>query len=143
MIEIYTDGSTHPTNPGPGGFGIVITKDNKIINTYGKQFTHTTNNRMEMSAILWCLANYGKYPEEVIVYSDSSYAINTFTNWMSSWQRNNWRKSDNQPPENLDIIQTYLNLLNMGYKITLKKVKGHSGVEFNELADKLARTGGV
>ena len=64
MIEIYTDGSTHPTNPGPGGFGIVITKDNKIINTYGKQFTHTTNNRMEMSAILWCLANYGKYPEE-------------------------------------------------------------------------------
>lgn len=143
MIEIYTDGSTHPTNPGPGGFGIVITKDNKIINTYGKQFTHTTNNRMEMSAILWCLANYGKYPEEVIVYSDSSYAINTFTNWMFNWQRNNWRKSDNQPPENLDIIQTYLNLLNMGYKITLKKVKGHSGVEFNELADKLARTGGV
>ena len=112
MIEIYTDGSTHPTNPGPGGFGIVITKNNKIINTYGKQFTHTTNNRMEMSAILWCLANYGKYPEEVIVYSDSSYAINTFTNWMFSWQRNNWRKSDNQPPENLDIIQTYLNLLN-------------------------------
>ena len=51
MIEIYTDGSTHPTNPGPGGFGIVITKDNKIINTYGKQFDHTTNNRMEMSAI--------------------------------------------------------------------------------------------
>lgn len=143
MIEIYTDGSTHPTNPGPGGFGIVITKGNKIINTYGKQFDHTTNNRMEMSAILWCLANYGKHPEEVIVYSDSAYAINTFTNWMFSWQRNGWRKSDNQPPENLDIIQTYLNLLNMGYKITLKKVKGHSGVEFNELADKLARTGGV
>lgn len=96
-----------------------------------------------MSAILWCLAHYGKYPEEVIVYSDSAYAINTFTNWMFSWQRNGWRKSDNQPPENLDIVRAYLRLLEMGYKITLKKVKGHSGVQFNEMADKLARTGGI
>ena len=135
---IYTDGSAHP-NPGPGGFGVVVCDDNNnIITTYSKQTNNTTNNREEIKAILWALLNYGKSNEEVIVYSDSNYCVQTFTNWMFGWARNGWIKSDKKIPENLDLIQAYYNALNEGYKINLKKVKGHAGNKYNELADGLA-----
>ena len=135
---IYTDGSAHP-NPGPGGFGVVVCDDNNnIITTYSKQTNHTTNNREEIKAILWSLLTYGKSNEEVIVYSDSNYCVQTFTNWMFGWARNGWVKSDKKIPENLDLIQAYYNALNEGYKINLKKVKGHAGNKYNELADGLA-----
>jgi ribonuclease HI len=135
---IYTDGSAHP-NPGPGGFGVVVCDDsNNIIHLYSKQTNNTTNNREEIKAILWALLNYGKANEEVIVYSDSNYCVQTFTNWMFGWARNNWVKSDKKIPENLDLIQAYYNALNEGYKINLKKVKGHAGNKYNELADGLA-----
>ena len=135
---IYTDGSAHP-NPGPGGFGVVVCDDNNdIIHLYSKQTNNTTNNREEIKAILWSLLTYGKSNEEVIVYSDSNYCVQTFTNWMFGWARNGWVKSDKKIPENLDLIQTYYNALNEGYKINLKKVKGHAGNKYNELADGLA-----
>ena len=135
---IYTDGSAHP-NPGPGGFGVVVCDDNNnIITTYSKQTNHTTNNREEIKAILWSLLTYGKSNEEVIVYSDSNYCVQTFTSWMFGWARNGWVKSDKKIPENLDLIQAYYNALNEGYKINLKKVKGHAGNKYNELADGLA-----
>ncbi len=72
------------------------------------------------------------------VYSDSAYAINTFTSWMFSWQKKGWLKSDNKTPENLDLIKSYFTLYEKGYRIELKKVKGHAGNKGNELADKLA-----
>ena len=135
---IYTDGSAHP-NPGPGGFGVVVCDDNNdIIHLYSKQTNNTTNNREEIKAILWSLLTYGKSNEEVIVYSDSNYCVQTFTNWMFGWARNGWIKSDKKIPENLDLIQAYYNALNEGYKINLKKVKGHAGNKYNELADGLA-----
>ena len=135
---IYTDGSAHP-NPGPGGFGVVVCDDNNdIIHLYSKQTNNTTNNREEIKAILWSLLTYGKSNEEVIVYSDSNYCVQTFTNWMFGWARNGWIKSDKKIPENLDLIQAYYNALNEGYKINLKKVKGHAGIKYNELADGLA-----
>ena len=135
---IYTDGSAHP-NPGPGGFGVVVCNDNNdIIHLYSKQTNNTTNNREEIKAILWALLNYGKYNEEVIVYSDSNYCVQTFSNWMFSWAGNAWVKSDKKVPENLDLIQAYYDALNAGYKINLKKVKGHAGNKYNELADGLA-----
>ena len=135
---IYTEGSAHP-NPGPGGFGVVVCDDNNnIITTYSKQTNHTTNNREEIKAILWSLLTYGKSNEEVIVYSDSNYCVQTFTSWMFGWARNGWVKSDKKIPENLDLIQAYYNALNEGYKINLKKVKGHAGNKYNELADGLA-----
>ena len=135
-MVIYTDGSAHP-NPGPGGFAVVVCdNNNNIITTYAKYTTdNTTNNREEIKAILWALL---KYDEEVIVYSDSNYCVQTFTNWMFSWARNGWIKSDKKIPENLDLIQAYYDALNAGYKINLKKVKGHAGNKYNELADGLA-----
>lgn len=140
-MRIYTDGSAHPTNPGPGGLGIVVCDDNdNIITTISKHFDYPiTNNQMELLALLIVLKLYGKEKETPIVYTDSSYALNTYTNWMFGWARKGWLKSDNRIPENLDIIKEYYNLVNQGYKINLQKVKAHAGHEANELADSLAK----
>ena len=144
---IYTDGSAHP-NPGPGGFGvIVLDNDEKIQYIYNKQFEKekVTNNQMELKAILYAFLNYGvnintnEFTNNIpIVYSDSNYCVQTFNSWMFSWANNGWIKSDNKTPENLDLIKAYYNWYQKGYRIDLKKVKGHNGVKWNELADLLA-----
>jgi ribonuclease HI len=140
-MKIYTDGSAHPTNPGPGGLGIVVCDDNdNIITTISKHFdTIITNNQMELLSLLIVLKLYGNADEIPIVYTDSSYALNTYTNWMFGWARRGWIKSDNRTPENLNIITEYYNLINQGYKINLQKVKAHAGNIPNELADKIAK----
>lgn len=144
---IYTDGSAHP-NPGPGGFGvIVLDNDEKIQYIYNKQFEKekVTNNQMELKAILYAFLNYGvnintnKFTNNIpIVYSDSNYCVQTFNSWMFSWANNGWIKSDKKTPENLDLIKAYYNWYQKGYRIDLRKVKGHNGVKWNELADLLA-----
>lgn len=91
-----------------------------------------------MKAILYCLVNYGNKGYPLTVYSDSAYAINTFSSWMYNWKANGWLKSDNKIPENLDLVQAFDNLVNQGYDINLIKVKGHHGIYWNELADDLA-----
>ena len=148
MLEIYTDGSAHP-NPGPGGFGVIVLDKDKnfcdnnytLVEVYSKQFDKTTNNEQELKAILYAFLKYGvqkdcfQYPT---IYSDSAYAINTYSTWMFSWARNNWLKSDKKVPENLDLIKAYYDWYQMGYRINLVKVKGHQGNYWNEIADKLA-----
>ena len=135
---IFTDGSAHP-NPGPGGYGVIVYDDNnKLIEVYSKQYTDikVTNNEMELKGILYIMIHYGKY--NPTVYSDSAYSINTLTNWMFSWARNGWIKSDKKTPENLELIKAYYDLYQKGYRINLQKVKGHNNVNGNEIVDKLA-----
>ena len=134
----YTDGSAHP-NPGPGGFGVVIVDEttDEIINTYAKSSQKTTNNAEEMKAIIFAVCDAAKRGVPAIIYSDSAYAINTFTNWMFSWERNGWVKGDGKVPENLELVKAFFEL-NKKYQITLNKVKGHVGDKYNEMADKLA-----
>ena len=134
----YTDGSAHP-NPGPGGFGVVIVDatTDEIIDTYAKGSQKTTNNAEEMKAIIFAVCDAAKRGVPAIIYSDSAYAINTFTNWMFSWERNGWVKGDGKVPENLELVKAFFEL-NKKYKITLNKVKGHVGDKYNEMADKLA-----
>ena len=146
MITIYTDGSAHP-NPGPGGWGAIVLEDNELIEV--KQFLTegpVTNNRMEMEAILWAIENYSvninSNPiilerELPIIYTDSSYALNTFTIWMFTWERNGWRKSDNTIPENLDLVKKGFSLVEE-HRILFKKVKGHSTDIYNNIVDQLA-----
>lgn len=146
---IYTDGSAHP-NPGPGGFGVIVLDNNeKLLYNYNKQFKNkVTNNEMELKAILYSFLNYGvninnplhgfNNYDIPIVYSDSNYCVQTFNDWMFRWANNNWIKSDKQKPENLDLIQAYFEHYQKGYRIDLKKVKGHSNNKWNKLADKLA-----
>lgn len=135
MFVIYTDGSCRG-NPGSGGFGVIVTENDKIINAYSHFEEKTTNNREEMKAIIWALYNYGHL--NPIVYSDSSYSINTFTNWMWKWKQNNWIKSDKKTPENLDLIKLFDMIKNTGKDIDLRYVKGHAGIKYNEMADQLA-----
>ena len=134
----YTDGSAHP-NPGPGGFGVVIVDEttDEIIDTYAKSSQKTTNNAEEMKAIIFAVCDAAKRGVPAIIYSDSAYAINTFTNWMFSWERNGWVKGDGKVAENLELVKAFFEL-NKKYKITLNKVKGHVGDKYNEMADKLA-----
>lgn len=137
-MEIYTDGSAHP-NPGPGGYGIVGVENDNIIFTRSKQYNNeVTNNEMEIKAILYTMLNFGSKSNPPIVYSDSSYCVNIFNDWMFTWKRNNWLKGDNQIPKNLDLIKTYYDWYEKGYRINLKKIKGHQGNKYNELADALA-----
>ena len=142
---IYTDGSAHP-NPGPGGFGVVVLDNNEnLLYTYSKQFEgKVTNNEMELKAILFAYFSHGVKEENdwnnniPIVYSDSNYCVQTFNDWMFRWARNNWIKSDKKIPENLDLIQAYYEWYQKGYRIDLRKVKGHAGQKWHEMADGLA-----
>ena len=144
-MTIYVDGSAKPT-PGKGGFSVIVMNENNQVETcYAHYEDETTNNRQELKAILYALIRWGKKLSELnwqdsipVVYSDSSYSINTFNNWMFSWKNNGWKKSDNQTPENIDLIKEYYNLYEQGYRIDLRKIKGHAGHVGNELADKLA-----
>ena len=141
MIEIYTDGSCkgNGTKKSSGGFAVVVTDNSEtIIETYSHYENNTTNNIMEMKAVLWAMYKYGSKDEPPIVFCDSAYVVNTFNDWMFKWAENGWKKSNNQTPENLNLISAYYNHYNKGFRINLKKVKGHANIYFNELADKIA-----
>lgn len=145
-MEIYTDGSCRANGKvgANGGFGVVVVDDDNIVRTYREDEIGTTNNRMEIKAILWAFLNYGVKPDDEwendipIVYSDSSYCVNTFNDWMWGWAKKGWIKSDKKKPENLDLITQYYDHWLDGYRIDLRKIKGHAGYEYNELADQLA-----
>lgn len=150
-MVIYTDGSAHP-NPGPGGFGVIVLDKDKnfcdnnytLVEVYSKQFNKTTNNEQELKAILYSFLKYGvkvdsnKFTTIPVVYSDSAYAVNTLNEWMFNWAKNGWIKSDKKVPENLNLIKAYFEHYQKGYRIELRKIKGHAGDKWNELADKLA-----
>lgn len=140
MIEIYTDGSCKGNGKknSSGGFAVIVTDSGKIIDVYSHYENDTTNNIMEMKAVLWAMYKYGSKDESPIVFCDSAYVVNTFNDWMFRWAKNGWKKSNNQTPENLNLISAYYNHYNKGFRINLKKVKGHANVYFNELADKIA-----
>lgn len=141
MIRIFTDGSCLG-NPGPGGFGVIVCDDHndfsttyEIINAYQEREDYTTNNRMEMKAIIWAIKNYGI--DEPIIYTDSSYCLNTLNKWMYNWRNNGWKRTKNKPVENLDLVMRCY-ALREKFNIHLEKIKGHSGNYYNELVDSLA-----
>lgn len=146
MIKFYTDGSCRPTNPGPGSFGVIEiyndpeTYEEKLGYHYYQKFDNTTNNRMELSAINHIMQRFShnifdSWGCTPIVYTDSTYAINTLTDWMFKWEQNDWKKADGNTPENLDIIQEYFNKWQQGYRIDLRKVKAHSTDKWNNIVD--------
>ena len=142
----YVDGSCvgNGKSVNVGGFGIVTLDDNgNLVDCYAKRNENTTNNREELRAILRVMLTAAAHisqdwAQPPIVYSDSAYCVNTFNDWMFRWAANNWIKSDGKAPENLDLIQAYYEHYMKGYRIDLRKVKGHAGDTFNELADDLA-----
>ncbi|MFA6859830.1 MAG: ribonuclease HI [Clostridia bacterium] len=136
-IQIYTDGACS-VNPGVGGWGAVL-----IFNNIQKKISGgeelTTNNRMELMAVISAL-NVLKEPCSIEIFSDSAYVINAFQkNWIYSWQINNWQTADKKPVSNKDLWEKLLVLLEP-HKTTWNKVKGHSTNELNNLCDEMART---
>lgn len=152
MIAIYTDGSCRGNGKinNSGGYGFVVIEYDSNLESgvvidacQINAFEDTTNNREEIKAILHVLKKYGKHDngewtnDIPTVYSDSAYCVNTFTNWMYGWERNNWIKSNKKVPENLDLIKDYYET-EKEVKIDLRKISGHDGHLWNELADGLA-----
>lgn len=136
----YTDGSCRANgNPDAAGGWAAICVDmdcEKIIIGGVNQTLGTTNNRMEMEAIIYAVENRIKgYP--LIICSDSAYAINTFTKWMYNWANNGWIKSDKKIPENLDLVKKYYKLTK-DIAVVLEKVPGHSTNSWNNYVDGLA-----
>ena len=96
---------------------------------------------MEIRAILYAYKKYGVKDNGFIVpivYSDSSYCVNSFNEWIHNWASRGWLKSNNKVPENLDLMKKYYDLYKQGYRIDLRKIKGHSTNQWNNLADALA-----
>ncbi len=130
-IEIYTDGACSG-NPGKGGWAAILMYNGveKILSG-GEE--NTTNNRMELTAIIEGIRAI-KYPCEVTVYSDSAYSVEPFIqNWIETWKKNNWKKRLN--------VDLWLELLSVmeGHKVNFVKVKGHSDNVNNNRCDELAR----
>ena len=142
----YTDGSCTGNGKAvnEGGFGVVtLNDDGTFADAYAKRNNNTTNNREELRAILRVMLTAGvhhsnEWVHPPVVYSDSAYCVNTFNSWMWGWEKRGWLKSDNKEPENLDLIRAYHTLWNRGYRIDLRKCKGHAGDHWNEQVDKLA-----
>lgn len=134
-VEIYTDGACSG-NPGPGGWGAVL-----IYNGVEKQLSgsekETTNNRMELSAVITALKAL-KEPCNVTLTTDSKYVCDAINKgWLTSWQKNNWKKADKKPVLNIDLWQELLPLLDK-HRVEFIWVKGHNGHKYNEICDKLA-----
>ena len=136
VIDIYTDGACS-FNPGPGGWAAVLLYGDIRKEISGGQ-DNTTNNRMEMSAVIKALEGL-KEPCKVTIYSDSAYLINAFEQgWLEKWQKNGWINSKKKPVENKDLWVILLDLENK-HKVSFVKVKGHRNNELNNRCDVLAR----
>ena len=134
QVEIYTDGACKG-NPGPGGWGAVLRMGGHEKELSGHA-PATTNNRMELSAVIEAL-NALKSPCEVALHTDSRYVIDGITKWIFGWQKNGWKNAAKQPVVNIDLWQALLIAIKP-HKISWHWVKGHAGHPENERADKLA-----
>lgn len=135
QIEIYTDGACSG-NPGPGGWGAVLVYNGKEKELSGSE-KNTTNNRMELTAVIMAL-NALNQPCEVKLTTDSKYVCDAINKgWVYSWRKNGWRKSDKRPALNVDLWEELLSLLEK-HEVEFIWVKGHNGHKYNEICDALA-----
>jgi ribonuclease HI len=134
IVEIYTDGACRG-NPGPGGWGALLTIGEHQRELSGAE-PLTTNNRMELTAVIRALEAL-KRPTEARVFTDSEYVRRGITEWVKSWKARGWKTADRKPVKNQDLWER-LDALAAGHKIEWRWVKGHSGVPGNERVDQLA-----
>lgn len=135
-IEIFTDGACSG-NPGPGGWGVVLRYNGHEKELSGGE-ANTTNNRMELTAVIEGLSALKEKPCEVRLVTDSKYvADGIMKGWAESWRNNNWRKADKKPALNPDLWEKLLNLI-AEHQVTIEWVKGHDGHPENERCDSMA-----
>lgn len=139
-IVIYTDGGCSG-NPGPGGWGTVVIADGMAKQLSGGEKC-TTNNRMELTAAISALSIVKNTPQfkgrKIKLFSDSQYVKNGITAWIFSWKKKGWKTADKKPVKNQDLWQQ-LDELNSALNVEWNWVKGHAGIEYNELCDQLCQ----
>jgi ribonuclease HI len=134
-VEIYTDGACSG-NPGPGGYGTILKFSGEEKELSGG-FKRTTNNRMELLAVIMGLESL-KEPCKVDIYSDSKYVVDAITQgWARRWQQNHWMRNKKDAALNPDLWQRLLDLVQK-HAVTMHWVKGHAGHAENERCDELA-----
>ena len=135
IVEIFADGACSG-NPGPGGYGAILKYGQNIKELSGYE-TDTTNNRMEMMAVIEALRQL-KRPCKVTVVTDSQYLVNGMTKWVQGWIRKNWMTSQKKPVLNRGLWEELVRLNNT-HSIEWKWIKGHNGHAYNERCDQLAK----
>jgi len=134
-VDIYTDGACSG-NPGPGGWGAILCYNGVEKEISGGE-PHTTNNRMELLAVISALEML-KEPCEVTLYSDSQYVCNALERgWARKWKAQNWMRTKKDPALNPDLWERLLNLCDI-HKVAVVWVKGHNNHPMNERCDRLA-----
>ena len=138
-ITIYTDGACKG-NPGPGGWGVLLKAGPTEKELFGGE-RETTNNRMEMTAVIEALKAL-KRPCKVTLHLDSKYVLQGITEWLPGWKAKGWKTASKQPVKNVDLWQQLDTLVHTaGHEIEWRWVKGHAGDPGNERADALANKG--
>lgn len=134
-VEMFTDGACSG-NPGPGGYGVIL-KYNGVEKELCGGEELTTNNRMELTAVIEGLKIL-KQPCNVSIQTDSKYVVDAITKgWLENWQKNNWRKADKKLVLNVDLWQQLVELLKV-HNVKFLWIKGHNGHPENERCDQLA-----
>ena len=138
-IDIYTDGACKG-NPGPGGWGVFLKSGDTEKELFGGE-ANTTNNRMEMMAVIQALEAL-KRPCKINMYLDSKYVLQGITEWIHGWKARGWRTASKEPVKNVELWQRLDALVaSGGHDINWRWVKGHAGDPGNERADALANRG--
>ncbi len=133
-IKIYTDGACSG-NPGKGGWGVLIQENDNEKKLSGSEL-NTTNNRMELTAVIKALEHYDE-AREIEVFTDSKYVMQGITEWIKNWKNNHWKTSQKKDVKNKDLW-VLLDTVSAKHDVKWSWVKGHAGDYGNEIADKLA-----
>ena len=143
QVKIYTDGAARGNPDGPGGYGAVLeyvdTKGQLHTKELSQGYKKTTNNRMELMAVIAALEVLNR-PCSVELYSDSKYVVDAFNqNWIGGWLKKGWKRGKNEPVKNVDLWKRLLQAKEP-HQVRFIWVKGHDGHPQNERCDTLATT---
>lgn len=132
---VFTDGAC-TGNPGPGGWGAVYVRDGVVVAQRHGHDPATTNNRMELKAVIEGLRMLAP-GDEVTLYSDSQLVVNTLTKWAAGWEARGWQRKEGEV-KNLDLVQEAFALFRVRPKVRIEWLRAHDGTRWNEYADSLA-----
>ncbi len=136
-VELYADGACSG-NPGPGGWGTILRcREQNLIKRMSGAEKNTTNNRMELTAVIEGLKAL-KVPCRVVITTDSRYVVDAFEKgWLRNWQKNGWRTASKQPVKNEDLWRALMDAM-APHQVRWQWIRGHAGHPENEMADQLA-----
>ena len=137
-LDIFTDGGCSG-NPGPGGWAFVAISEGKVLSYSSGGDAQTTNNKMELTAVINALKTcHSLGVKTVSISTDSQYVKNGITAWIFNWKRNGWKTASKDPVKNKDLW-IELDALRNNFEINWVWVKGHAGIQYNEMCDSLVR----